>query len=32
MVTAACGLAAAAEVLNLIADQQVISSNQVANP
>ena len=32
MVTAACGLAAAAEVLNLIADQQVISSNQPANP
>ncbi len=32
MVTAACGLAAAAEVLNLIAAQQTISSNQPLNP
>jgi hypothetical protein len=32
MVTAACGLAAAAEVLNLIAAQQCISSNQPVNP
>jgi tRNA A37 threonylcarbamoyladenosine dehydratase len=32
MVTAACGLAAAAEVLNLIAAQQAILSNPSTNP
>jgi hypothetical protein len=32
MVTAACGLAAAAEVLNLIATQQAIPSNPSINP